>query len=290
MSHRYEVFSALCGYVGALSFGYTLGYSSPALPQMTVLGDVLYNNDDAASWFGSIVTLGGMIGCIAGGSLVERNGRRWTLMATALPFFCGWLTIAIGTEIWILCFGRLLTGIGCGMVYVAAPLYICETAHCEVRGTLAAGIPLSISSGILTVYSLGLFLGWRDLALVGTAAPVIGFLLSFRVTESPRWLLSVGHKTDAFNVLLWLRGTSAVCQNEFHEMEKSFAETSNCASLLEIISNPELARPFVVSVGVMALQQCTGINVVRFYMVSLFQVRILTSLYCSNYYFTEYNF
>jgi len=273
MSHRYEIFSALCGYMGALSFGYTIGYSSPALPQMTVLGDVFYNNDDAASWFGSIVTLGAMIGCIAGGSSVERNGRRWTLMVTALPFFFGWISVAVGTENWFLYFGRLLTGIGCGMVCVAAPLYITEIAHCELRGTLGAGIQLSIAIGILTAYCLGLFLGWRDLAIVGAAAPVIGFLLSLRVTESPRWLLSVGRKADASNVLVWLRGTSAIGQNEFHEMEKSFAETSNSASFSEIISHRELARPFVVALGVMALQQLTGINAVMFYAESIFQVR-----------------
>jgi len=282
MSHRYQIISALCGYVGALSFGYTIGYSSPALPQMTAFGQVMYNNEDAASWFGSVMTLGGMIGCIAGGNLVERNGRRWTLMATALPFFFGWLTIAFGTEIWFLCFGRLLTGIGCGMVCVAAPLYVAEMAHREVRGTLGGGIPLSITSGILMAYSLGLCLGWRELAIVGAAAPLISFLLSLRVAESPRWLLSVGRKTDAFNVLVWLRGASAVGENEFYEMEKSFAETSNRASLSEIITNPEFARPFMVALGVMALQQCTGINAVMFYTVSIFQVRKLISYtYCS---------
>jgi len=275
MSYRYEILSALCGYMGALSFGYTIGYSSPALPQITALGDVMYNNDDAATWFGSVVTLGAMIGCVAGGSLVERNGRRWTLMASAFPFFFGWLTIAVGTEIWFLCFGRLLAGIGCGMVCVAAPLYITETAHHELRGILGAGIQLSITIGILTAYCLGLFLGWRDSAIVGAAAPVIGFLLSLWVMESPRWLLSVGRNNDAFNVLTWLRGTSAVGENELHEIEKSFAVTSKPASLSEIISRPELARPFVIALGVMVLQQCTGINAVMFYTESIFQVRKL---------------
>jgi len=277
MSHWYEIFSALCGYMGALSFGYTVGYSSPALPQMMTFGDVMYDNEDAASWFGSIVSLGAMIGCVAGGSLVERNGRHWTLMATSLPFLFGWLTIAVGTEIWFLCLGRLLTGIGCGMVCVAAPLYVAETAHRELRGTLGAGIQLSITIGILMAYVLGLSLGWRDMAIVGAAAPVISFMLSFRVAESPRWLLSVGRKTDAFNVLMWLRGPTAAGENEFYEMEKSFAETSNPASLSEIISHSDLMHPFVVAIGVMALQQCTGINAVMFYTVSIFNVRKVIS-------------
>ena len=275
MNHRYEIFSASCGYMTALSFGYTIGYSSPALPQMTAFGEVMYGNEDAASWFGSVVTLGGMIGCVAGGSLVERNGRRWTIRMTALPFFFGWLTIAVNTEIWFLCFGRLLTGIGCGMICVAAPLYVTETAHRERRGTLGAGIPLFITSGVLTAYSLGVCVDWRNLAIIGASVPVISFLLSLQVVESPRWLLSVGRRTDAFNVLVWLRSASSVGENEneFCEMEKNLAEICKCASLLEIVSHSELVRPFMVALGVMALQQFTGINAVLFYMVSIFQVR-----------------
>jgi len=273
MSHRYEIFSALCGYMGALSFGYTIGYSSPALPQMTASERIMHNNEDAASWFGSIATLGAMLGCVIGGYLVESHGRRWTLMATTAPFFFGWLAIAVGREIEFLCFGRLLTGVGCGMVCVAAPLYVTETAPRELRGTLGAGIQLSITIGILMVYCLGLVLSWRDLAIVGVAAPVVGLLLSLRVAESPRWLLSVGRRTDAVQVLHWLRGISSVGENEFCEMEKNYVETSDRVSLSEIVSRSELKRPFMVALGVMALQQCTGINAVMFYTVSIFQVK-----------------
>ena len=194
-------------------------------------------------------------------------------MATTAPFFFGWLAIAFGREIEFLCFGRFLTGIGCGMVCVAAPLYITETAPRELRGTLGAGIQLSITIGILMVYCLGLVLSWRDLALVGVAAPVIGMVLSLRVAESPRWLLSVGRRTDAVQVLNQLRGILSVGENEFCEMEKNYMESSDRASLSEIVSRSALARPFVVALGVMALQQCTGINAVMFYTVSIFQVK-----------------
>jgi len=275
MSHGYAVFSALCGYMGALSFGYTIGYSSPSLPQMLAPDGIMYDDDNAASWFGSIVTLGAMLGCAVGGGLVERLGRRWTLVATAAPFFCGWSAIAVGTDITLLYVGRFLTGVGCGMVCVAAPLYVTETAPRELRGMLGSGIQLSITIGILTVYFLGLYLGWRDLAIVGAAAPVIGLVLSLRAAESPRWLLSVGRRTEAFDVLVCLRGALAIGKNEFREMEKNYSETSEsaAASLAEIVGRPELARPFFVALGVMALQQCTGINAVMFYTVSIFQVK-----------------
>jgi len=135
-----------------------------------------------------------------------------------------------------------------------------------------------ITIGILMVYCLGLILSWRDLAVVGVAAPVIGLLLTWQSVESPRWLLSVGRRTDAVDVLARLRGPSAIGENELCEMEKTYAETSDHASLAEIISHSELARPFVVALGVMALQQCTGINTVVFYTVSIFQVDELTHL------------
>jgi len=42
-----------------------------------------------ASWIGSLLPLGALVGGIAGGSLVEILGRKTTILATSVPFiFC----------------------------------------------------------------------------------------------------------------------------------------------------------------------------------------------------------
>lgn len=45
--------ATLCSVLGPLSFGFVLGYSSPAIPElMKISNPHLRLNDDQASWFG----------------------------------------------------------------------------------------------------------------------------------------------------------------------------------------------------------------------------------------------
>jgi MFS family permease len=121
VTQQNAVFCAACGYLSVLSFGYMVGFTSPALPQMTSVHEILHNNVDAASWFGSVAMLGAMLGCLLTAWFVDRYGRRTTLLAICVPFFAGCLFIAVGSEVLALCFGRFLIGFASGASSVAAP-------------------------------------------------------------------------------------------------------------------------------------------------------------------------
>ena len=265
---RYQVYSAVCGYLGALSFGYVIGYSSPALPQMTIFE----HDDAAASWFGSIVNLGGIIGSIFAGWFVQRRGRRTTMFTAAVPFLAGWVFIFMGTTVEVLCLGRFLNGVGCSIAIIAVPLYIAETASKDLRGTLGSGIQLSIAFGILLVYALGLAFNWRELALIGTIIPVLAVTLGLRSPESPRFLLDVGRKGEAVTTLTWLRGSAAIAEEECRDMEESASGFVVQSSIVDLFRRHELFRPLVIGVMIIVFQQISGINVVVFYTDSLFQV------------------
>jgi MFS transporter, SP family, solute carrier family 2 (facilitated glucose transporter), member 8 len=269
---RNQVYAAFCAHLGALSFGYMIGYSAPALSQMMAIEHLFHNNNEAASWFGSIVTIGAIFGCLFGGWSVERRGRRVSLLLACLPFAVGWLLIYQTQAIWLLCFGRFLTGVGSGLVMVAAPMYVAEVSSKDFRGMLGSGIQLSVTIGILLVYALGVFMNWRNLALFGAAIPVIAAIATARAPESPRFLLDAGRRTETVSTLAWLRGSSAVGEEECRDMEEGQASLTNHASLMEILRRPELCRPLLLSVSIMIFQQLSGINVVLFYSVSIFEV------------------
>jgi len=265
---RNQLFTAVCGYLQAVSFGYVLGYSSPALPQMTIF----QHDDAAASWFGSIVTLGGITGSLFSGWFVQRRGRRTTIFAAAIPYLSGWVLIYIGNSVEVLCIGRFLTGVGCSVAMVVVPLYIAETVSRDLRGTLGSGAQLAVAFGILLVYVLGLVFKWRELALIGTIIPVLAVVLALRSPESPRFLLDVGRKGEAVATLTWLRGSSAVAEEECRDMEESASGFVARAPLIDLVRRPELFHPLMIGVMVMVFQQISGINVVVFYTVSIFQV------------------
>jgi len=168
-----QVYSAVFGYLIAVSFGYVIGHSSPALPHMVIF----QNNDAASSWFGSIVNLGGILGSMLAGFFLQRHGRRTTMFAAAIPLLSGWAFIYMGTTVNILCTGRFLTGVGCSVALVVAPLYIAETASKDIRGMLGSGIQLSIAFGILLVYALGLSFNWPELALIGAIIPILAVMV-----------------------------------------------------------------------------------------------------------------
>jgi len=183
--------------------------------------------------------------------------------------------IYAGTSVDVLCIGRFLTGVGCGLLLVAAPLYVAETASKDLRGTLGSVVQLSIAFGILVVYALGLAFGWRELALVGTILPISAVVLGLRSPESPRFLLDIGLKGKAVTTLAWLRGSSAVAEEECRDMEESASGLAVRAPLTDLFFRPELFRPLMIGVMSMVFQQISGINVVVFYTVSLFQVNLL---------------
>jgi MFS transporter, SP family, solute carrier family 2 (facilitated glucose transporter), member 8 len=269
---RNQVYAAFCAHLGALSFGYMIGYSSPALPQMMAVERIVQDND-AASWFGSVVTLGAIVGCLIAGWLVEHRGRRVSLIFTSLPFFVGWFLIYETQTIWLLCGGRLLTGIGSGMVLVAAPLYVAEVSSKDYRGMLGSGIQLSVTLGIFMVYALGLVLDWRNLALVAAVVPIVAIFVTLRAPESPRFLLDVGRRSEAVSTLTWLRGSSASAEEECRDMEETQSALAGRATLTEILKRPEMSRPLMLAVIIMIFQQLSGINVVVFYSSSIFEVR-----------------
>ena len=265
---RNQAFSVIFGYLGAVSFGYVMGYSSPALPQMTVF----QHDDVAASWFGSIVNLAGIVGSIFAGWFVQIRGRRSTLFAAAFPLFFGWAFIYVGTTVRVLYIGRFLTGVGCSAALVAVPLYIGETVSKDLRGSVASGIQLSIAFGVLLVYALGLAFNWRELALVGIVIQVLAVMLGLRSPESPRFLLDVGRRGEAIATLTSLRESAADAEEACRDMEESSSGLVVRASLLDLVRRPELFRPLTIGVMSMVFQQIGGINVVIFYTVSIFQV------------------
>jgi len=263
---RNQLYSATCGFLGAVSFGYVIGYSSPALPQMSMF----QHNDAAASWFGSIVTLGGIIGSVFAGWFVQHRGRKTTMFTSAIPFLSGWVLIYMGTTVEVLCIGRFLTGVGCSVSIVSVIMYIAETASKDLRGALGSGVQLAIAFGILLVYVLGLSFNWRELALIGTTIPVLAFVLGLRSPESPRFLLDTGRKGEAIATLTWLRGSAVIAEEECRDMEEASSGTR--APLVDLIRRPELFNPLMIGVMVMVFQQFTGINAVIFYTVTIFEV------------------
>lgn len=72
--------------------------------------------------FQSIVTVGAAAGGLLGGWMVEKIGRKLSLMFCSLPFVFGFTIIIAAQNVWMLYLGRVLTGLASGVTSLVVPV------------------------------------------------------------------------------------------------------------------------------------------------------------------------
>ncbi|XP_060895024.1 solute carrier family 2, facilitated glucose transporter member 8 [Labrus mixtus] len=257
--------------LGPLSFGFVLGYSSPAIPELSRISDPrLRLDDEQASWFGSIVTVGAALGGLLGGWMVEKIGRKLSLMFCSLPFVFGFTIIIAAQNVWMLYIGRALTGLASGVTSLVVPLYISEMAHERVRGTLGSCVQLMVVLGIMGVYLAGLFLDWRWLAICSSIPPTLLMVCMCFMPETPRFLLSQGKRREAEEALRFLRGPDAPVEWECARIEDACDDQGSSFQMSDL-KDPGVYKPLIIGVMLMVFQQMTGINAIMFYAETIFE-------------------
>ncbi|KAK3413929.1 hypothetical protein EUGRSUZ_I02439 [Eucalyptus grandis] len=265
--------------LGPIQFGFSCGYSSPT--EEDIMSDLGLSLSQF-SLFGSLVNVGAMIGAITSGQIAEYIGRKGSLMIAAVPNVIGWLAISFAKDSSFLYMGRLLEGFGVGIISYTVPIYIAEIAPQNMRGTLGSVNQLSVTAGLLLAYFFGLFLSWRILAVFGSLPCLILIPGLFFIPESPRWLAKMGLMEDFEASLQVLRGYDTDISLEVNEIKRSVASTSKRTT----ISFAELKRkrywfPLMVGIGLLGLQQLSGINGVLFYSATIFENAGGNRLCCS---------
>ncbi|XP_031306355.1 solute carrier family 2, facilitated glucose transporter member 8 isoform X1 [Camelus dromedarius] len=257
--------AAFAAALGPLSFGFALGYSSPAIPSLRRAAPPAPRLDAAAaSWFGAIVTLGAAAGGVLGGWLVDLAGRKLSLLLCTVPFVTGFAVITAAQNVWMLLGGRLLTGLACGIASLVAPVYISEIAYPEVRGLLGSCVQLMVVIGILLAYLAGWVLEWRWLAVLGCVPPSFMLLLMCCMPETPRFLLTKHKHQEAMAAMQFLWGSE-------QGWEEPPVRAEHQGFRLVQLQRPGIYKPFIIGISLMAFQQLSGINAVMFYAESIFQ-------------------
>jgi facilitated trehalose transporter len=84
-----------------------------------------------------------------------------------------------------------------GHVKCLSGVYISETAHPSLRGSLAVFQSLFISLGMLIVFGIGYFVDWRTLAWLCGIPGALCFAAMLLLPETPYWLVENNHNSEA---------------------------------------------------------------------------------------------
>ncbi|XP_050447851.1 facilitated trehalose transporter Tret1-like [Cataglyphis hispanica] len=270
-----QVLAAFAVSVGSMQIGYSLSYTSPALVSMRDFAITGFEvTPQMGMWIGSIMPLSALLGGITGGPSIEAFGRRTTIMCTALPFFIAWVLIWLAMNIPMVLVGRAICGFVVGIASLAFPVYLGETIHAEVRGGLGLMPTVFGNGGILVCYTAGMFLSWRNLALLGAIFPIPFVILMYLIPETPRYFISKGKIEKAQKSLQWLRDSMDITE-ELSNIEQIHQEAVErerviVESTFTLLTKEGHRVPVLISLGLMFFQQMSGINAVIFYTVQIF--------------------
>ncbi|KAH1200759.1 Sugar transporter ERD6-like 16 [Glycine max] len=209
------------------------------------------------SVFGSLVTIGTMLGAITSGRIMDFIGRKGAMRMSTGFCITGWLAVFFSKDPYSLDLGRFCTGYGIGVISFVVPVYIAEIAPKNLRGGLATTKQLMIVIGASISFLLGSFLSWRQIALAGLV-PCLSLLIGLHfIPESPRWLAKVDLEKEF---------------QDYIETLQSLPKTK----LMDLFQSKHV-RSIVIGVGLMVCQQSVGINGIGFYTAETFVAAGLSS-------------
>uniref|UniRef100_A0A182NAM9 Major facilitator superfamily (MFS) profile domain-containing protein n=1 Tax=Anopheles dirus TaxID=7168 RepID=A0A182NAM9_9DIPT len=278
---RMQLIMSILANLTVLSSGMGLGYSAITLHALTSEDNPLRMNSSQASWFASISSIACPLGGLISGYLLDRIGRKKTLMLINVLSIVSWSLIAVCsvtnfdlmyTQILV---ARVIIGIVIGLVSAPASIYSAEIATPKMRGRLTVLTSLSIAVGILVIYSMGYAIpdDFRLVAALAAGVCVLSLVLLCFMPESPAWLMSKEREEEAERSLKKIRGYGAYRQR-IPEVEKELMrlrdnvmaqKRAGQESFLRLLRQPQVYKPLGIIIGFFGFQQFSGIFVIVVY-------------------------
>lgn len=157
-----------------------------------------------AGTLGSVAMLGVLVGALICGAVGDYLGRRKIILFSLAWFSLGMIATALTTTVFSFGLFRFLTGLGLGAILAAAATTMAEFAPKGKRNLYNAIVYSGIPAGGVLAALLGILLleplGWRTLFMLGALPILLVPVAWFKLPESPQWLLTRGHREQAFAI------------------------------------------------------------------------------------------
>ncbi|MFE3252171.1 sugar porter family MFS transporter [Streptomyces sp. NPDC059209] len=267
--------------------GFLFGYDSSVINGAV---EAIRDRFDIGSGALAQVIAAALIGCAIGaataGRIADRIGRIRCMRISSVLFTVSAVGSALPFALWDLAMWRVIGGFAIGMASVIGPAYIAEVSPPAYRGRLASfqqaaivlGIALSqlVNFGILQIADgdqrgeIGGLEAWQWMLGVMVVPAILYGVLSFAIPESPRFLISVGRNEAARGVLAEVEDKNADLDARVREIEVNLRKEHK-PTFKDLLGRVGFLPVVWIGIGLSALQQLVGINVIFYYSASLWQ-------------------
>ncbi|XP_050520692.1 facilitated trehalose transporter Tret1-like isoform X2 [Daktulosphaira vitifoliae] len=215
-------------------------------------------NHTQLSWVVSCMDLGNFFIPLPAGYLMDRFGRKNTVIFLGPLYITSWTLTWLFDNVWALYIARLLGGAGKGISYTVVPIFLGEIAEVKIRGALSTIFAIQLSFGLFFELVFSNIVNYRTLNMISTIIPIIFFLTFIWVPESPFYLLKKNRRDEAAKCLRWYRGGE---DSELQKMELNVQEDmKNKGTYKELFTNPKNLRVICIIIIACFSQRAGGIS------------------------------
>lgn len=272
--------------LSGLLFGYDTGVISSTL--VSIRDDLSHRplTTFDKSLITAVTSLFALVSAPTTGYLADKHGRKPVIALASVLFTIGAALQAVASQVWVMVVGRAAVGAAVGLASCATPLYITELAPADLRGRLVTIQSLFITGGQVVAYVVGWALagkmgGWRWMVGLGAAPAVLQLVLLAMMFETPRWLVRVGRKNKARQVLqrvygdAVLDGLDAVVDAVIADIEAELASDSVVIDSFRdtakaLVKEPLNRRALTITCMLQGLQQLCGFNSLMYFSATIF--------------------
>ncbi|CAD7088661.1 unnamed protein product [Hermetia illucens] len=283
--YKNQIFATLAVNIITFSQGHGIAWCAPSLPLLQSENSPLISGPitvEEASWIGSMVCIGGVIGSFLFGVLADQVGRKKALYLLIIPHIGFWLLIMFGTTPVHLYIARLLSGTSGGGAFIVIPIFVADISDNKIRGALGSVITISFNTGLLSGFILASHLSYSlyPRIIIGFAAFYI--LAIYSLPETPQYLIKTKRNDEAENALRFYRNFEAATKEEcqkFNEHLANWKDTINGGEKNKKarISHRDFLKPaavrgLLVSLVVLFLNQASGLFALINYTSNIFEM------------------
>jgi sugar porter (SP) family MFS transporter len=285
----YLLFLALVSAMGGFLFGYDWVVIGGAKPFYELYFDISAM-PTLQGWAMSSALIGCIFGAIISGFVADKFGRKIPLIFAAILFtLSAFGTGYVDTFTPFIIF-RLIGGIGIGLASTLSPMYIAEIAPAKYRGQFVAINQLTLVIGILVAQIANFLIaepimdgaesdfilsswngqsGWRWMFWAELIPAFLFFGLMFLVPKSPRFLIKIGNKVAAKQVLAKIGG-DVYADQETENIGLTLKEGDKAKIKFSDFKNPKVKPILIIGIVLAIFQQWCGINIIFNYAEEIF--------------------
>ncbi|KAK2039387.1 general substrate transporter [Colletotrichum somersetense] len=236
----------------------------------------------------AIFEVGCFIGCVATAGFGENLGRRGTIRIGCIIMVVGAIIQAASFGRAQMIVGRVVSGVGMGIVNSTVPVLQAEFSPKASRGMYVCAQLSTLNFGIFLIYWIDYGFSshvssyaWRVPVILQCFCLLPMFILLQMIPETPRWLAAHDRSDECLAVLRRLRGdvdddeTIQVMHNNIMQtVSYEAAVSSHSWKDVFVQDKIKTQKRFFIACAIQGFQQLGGINAIIYYSSTLFEKSI----------------